>query len=279
MKRRSLFIAVIISILFLHVSVSDAQETNTLPNGAKYIGEWKDGKPNGHGTLTYQDSFTWCSHVGEFRNGKPNGQGSESYRNGDKYIGEFKDGKRNGQGTYTCQDGTTYVGEWKDDEANGQGTLTWPEGLKFVGQFKAYGPTSGHWTRIARSASGSEPIIRQWYGLGACLSCSTLPKEIPRYNTEGTLTTPTGDKYWNLKAIIYNGQGTLTLPNGEEFVGEIKSNSPNGTGTMTYLDGRKYVGQFKGGATDGTGKMTYPDGKVEEGLWTQDKFMGASTSP
>jgi hypothetical protein len=93
------------------------------------------------------------------------------------------------------------------------------------------------------------------------------------------LTTPTGDKYWNLKAIIYNGQGTLTLPNGEEFVGEIKSNSPNGTGTMTYLDGRKYVGQFKGGATDGTGKMTYPDGKVEEGLWTQDKFMGASTSP
>jgi hypothetical protein len=30
---------------------------------------------------------------------------------------------------------------------------------------------------------------------------------------------------------------------------------------------------------NGQGKMTYPDGKVEDGLWKDGKFMGASTSP
>lgn len=272
MKRRSLVVAVAVVILFLPAFLCYGQQTNILPNGARYVGEMKDGKPNGQGTLTYQDSFTWCSHVGEFRNGKPNGQGSESYRNGDKYIGEFKDGKRSGQGTYTCQDGTTYVGEWRDDEANGQGTLTWSEGRKFVGQFKVGWPKWGHWTQ------GSKPFLRQWDRFVGCLSCSMLPIEY-HHNTEGTLTLPTGDKCWNLKVIIYNGQGTLTLPNGEEFVGAIQSNYPDGQGTMTYPDGRKYVGQFKVGALDGSGKMTYPDGKVEDGLWKDGRFVGAETKP
>jgi hypothetical protein len=30
---------------------------------------------------------------------------------------------------------------------------------------------------------------------------------------------------------------------------------------------------------DGIGKMMYPDRKIEEGLWKDGKFMGASTPP
>jgi hypothetical protein len=30
---------------------------------------------------------------------------------------------------------------------------------------------------------------------------------------------------------------------------------------------------------DGSGQMTHPDGKVEDGLWKQGKFVGASPSP
>ena len=59
-------------------------------DGGKYVGEVKDGEPNGQGTLTFPD--------------------------GSKYVGEFKDGNYNGQGTLTLPSGDKYVGEWKDDE-------------------------------------------------------------------------------------------------------------------------------------------------------------------
>jgi hypothetical protein len=40
-------------------------------------------------------------YVGEFRDGKPNGQGIFTTSNGHRYVGEFRDGKPNGQGTLT----------------------------------------------------------------------------------------------------------------------------------------------------------------------------------
>jgi len=41
--------------------------TLTFPNGAKYVGDLKDGKPNGQGTLTYLDGR---QYVGKFKDGK-----------------------------------------------------------------------------------------------------------------------------------------------------------------------------------------------------------------
>ena len=62
--------------------------TVTLPNGTKYVGEWKDGEQNGQGTSTFSD--------------------------GRKYEGEFKYGVFHGQGTFTLPTGEKYEGEWKD---------------------------------------------------------------------------------------------------------------------------------------------------------------------
>ena len=45
----------------------------TWSDGSKYVGEFKEGLPNGRGTLTSPD--------------------------GRKYVGEFKDRKKHGQGT------------------------------------------------------------------------------------------------------------------------------------------------------------------------------------
>jgi hypothetical protein len=64
--------------------------TYTLPDGTKYVSEWKDGKPVGEGTLTFPD--------------------------GGKYIGEAKDGRLfNGRCTQMMPNGAKYIGEWKDD--------------------------------------------------------------------------------------------------------------------------------------------------------------------
>ena len=56
-----------------------------------YVGEWKNGKQNGHGTETIPNVG---KYVGEWRNGKTNGQGTLTFPNGHKYVGEFKDDKR-----------------------------------------------------------------------------------------------------------------------------------------------------------------------------------------
>ncbi|MDB3917862.1 membrane-binding protein, partial [bacterium] len=53
-------------------------------------------------------------YVGENKDGFPNGQGTMTWSNGVEYVGEYKDGKPNGQGTVTYSDGEKCVGEWKN---------------------------------------------------------------------------------------------------------------------------------------------------------------------
>ena len=60
----------------------------TLPDGHKYVGEFKDGEFHGQGTYTYP--------------------------NGSKYVGEYKDGKR-WKGTEYDKNGNIFLKycEWK----------------------------------------------------------------------------------------------------------------------------------------------------------------------
>lgn len=69
----------------------------------------------------WTDCFGFQTHsngakgVGEFKDGKLNGQGSFTLANGDKYVGEFKDYKRNGLGISYRFDGTVALsGNWLD---------------------------------------------------------------------------------------------------------------------------------------------------------------------
>ena len=68
---------------------------------------------NGYGTFTWSDG---AKYVGEYKDGKQHGQGTYTKVNGDKYVGEWKDEKLHGQGTYTWADGRIDNGIWKDGE-------------------------------------------------------------------------------------------------------------------------------------------------------------------
>ena len=64
---------------------------------------------------------TWIAptgdkYVGEIKDGKPNGQGTVNFTDGDKYVGEFRGGEIHGQGTFTFADGRSYEGEFKDGQ-------------------------------------------------------------------------------------------------------------------------------------------------------------------
>ena len=103
----------------------------------KYVGEIKNGIPEGQGILHHP---IVGKYDGEWKDGKQNGQGIMFYPNGEMYTGEWKNGKQNGQGTFTSPDGIKYVGEIKDGRWNGQGTYTFGKGefkgKVFVGKFK-----------------------------------------------------------------------------------------------------------------------------------------------
>ena len=111
MKHLLITLSILLFSSFLFSSEKKEQGNFTFPNGAKYKGEFKDGIPNGHGTITI---FGASKYVGEFKLGKRIGHGTKTYPDGRKYVGEFKNGLLNGQGTSTLFDGRKYVGEFKD---------------------------------------------------------------------------------------------------------------------------------------------------------------------
>jgi len=55
-------------------------------------------------------------YVGEFKDGKRHGQGTMIFPSGAKYVGQWKDNSFHGQGTFTYDDETDDKGIWEVDE-------------------------------------------------------------------------------------------------------------------------------------------------------------------
>ena len=127
-------------------------------DGSIYEGEYKNGKPNGHGSMTSEDNKT--IYDGEWKNGKKDGIGkliiSDKYNysgpfekdffsgtggvlcdnQGNIYDGDFEKGKFHGYGHYKMSNGDTYIGEFKDGLFNGKGQFNDKDGNLFDGEFK-----------------------------------------------------------------------------------------------------------------------------------------------
>lgn len=114
--------------------------TMTYPYGSVYEGEWKDGERNGHGKQTFADGEVY---EGGWKDGSFNGYGKRTWPDGRVYEGEWKHGDFNGYGKYTWADGDVYEGEWKDGKRTGYGKYTWPNGHVYEGEFKD-GELNGH---------------------------------------------------------------------------------------------------------------------------------------
>jgi hypothetical protein len=86
----------------------------TCLNSKDYVGECKDGKRHGQGTLIYDE--TGRKYVGEFKNGEQHGQGTYTGPNGEIYVGGFKNGLFHGRGTITRKDGKETIVTFKNGE-------------------------------------------------------------------------------------------------------------------------------------------------------------------
>ena len=81
--------------------------------GAKWVGELKNNKPFGLGTLTIPGVLTFIGRSNS--SGMQNG--TVKYPDGQKYVGQMKNNTENGRGTYIFSDGTKSVSQWKNGKS------------------------------------------------------------------------------------------------------------------------------------------------------------------
>ena len=102
-------------------------------NLSAYVGDFKNGLPEGYGTFTYPDGAVY---VGGFKEGKEHGMGTFTcWTHGSQYIGQFQKGKKHGDGIYTYPDGVIYDGQWSKGVREGDGVLTYTDGRELTGKF------------------------------------------------------------------------------------------------------------------------------------------------
>ena len=145
-KRLQLLIVFVICFLPLHVfaqciegNCTDGKGTLIFPGGApKYVGEFKKGKRDGKGTLTYPDSEKsgrQKQYEGQWKENMPSGKGTLTFYDGRKFVGEWKFESVVSKGEVPYQ-GKKVPATMRNFVISGQGTMFYPDGRKEVGEFK-----------------------------------------------------------------------------------------------------------------------------------------------
>ena len=87
----------------------------------KYMGEFRDGRMNGLGVLTFKNGAK-CE--AQFQDDVPHGCGVEYFASGATYQGQFEQGSRHGLGVYCFPSGKSYGGSWLHGKQHGEGVET-----------------------------------------------------------------------------------------------------------------------------------------------------------
>ena len=109
MRRENLLIA---TLLVLGFPATVGAQT-PLPACSGEVATWTECS----GT---QDLSDGTKYVGEFRNGQPDGKGTLTWKDGDQYTGDFKAGIRHGTGTVTLAKVAKVSGRWVDGRYAGR---------------------------------------------------------------------------------------------------------------------------------------------------------------
>ena len=206
---RLIFILIVSALYLLPTSVwarcvqgncLNGQGTVMMPDGRKYVGEFKDGVRVGQGLMTFPDG---TKYIGNWQHDKPHGRGKLSSAGKYDYVGEFKNGVRHGQGTLETVDGKKYEGRWENDVPHGQGKIIYPGGAQYAGQFKN---GKRHGEGEALYADGSK-YVGQW--------------QDDTRNGRGTMTYVNGDQYTgDFMSGQRHGMGILVMPDGSRYSGQ-----------------------------------------------------------
>ena len=288
--------------------------TKTGDDEYSYHGEFGDkpGLREGFGKLTFEIG----KYIGEFKNSKPDGLGFWNF--GDTtYIGELKgDKKKHGWGVLIKTNGNIIAGQFENDNLNGYANIIGAKDYlvlikgfyidsllvtesrnvepQCVGEYVS--PVDSKNQTNCRGDAYIKPaslfIDADWI--------NGVPTGIASVSLfEGALSRSTGfdtgvyvgelkivkDSGWgerdgmgvaisaysenNIEGIIqvgqwkkgsYNGKGITVWPNGDLYIGQFKKGLKHGKGIYMFKDGKWYSGDWKKGNEDGFGTVRHDDG-------------------
>jgi hypothetical protein len=250
----------------------DGKGVCVYPSGARYAGQFKNGRPFGKGDLYFSDGRVYR---GEWKNGFKEGIGVLTYPNQDKYTGDFTDNKFHGRGIMHYANGNRYEGQWVNGQQSGRGVYLFANGDSYEGRFSAgqfngrgvmyYSDGStydGQWENNKRHGRGQlrfpdgEKIVGDWVN--------------DQYQADWSKFAFHGDTT-NLRDCnrVYceEGQGKFHYQDGSVYVGEFYNGQPQGNGTVYYVSGSRYEGSWKQHTPHGRGVMYYASGRVVGAIW------------
>jgi hypothetical protein len=212
------------------------------------------------------------TYFGEYRNGKPNGIGSLVYVAGDQYVGEWVDGQRNGDGIEYRANGSVFeAGHWISGRLSASTNIQrnrFPFDLhietarllnrQYLMSGLYISPNSG---RVYQGEFKDGRFVGKSQD-GVSVSGEVEGVEI----VFGEYAFADGSTFkGGIKDGRFHGHGVHTLANGVKYLGEFRDGYPHGLGTVSFADGRKHVfAEWKKGSPSGEGIRYYPDGTVQD---------------
>jgi len=206
---------------------------------AKYKGDVENGKPYGLGLIRFPNgtkSKKWgkYSYVGEWKDGKYHGQGTIISRNGEETVGEWYYGEPWNVKVYDKE------GNIVAKFVNGKIELDQKKGAFIQSGVFYHGFRNGVYGYYIEKWDGVENTKNKDYGKYEGEMINGKP------NGQGTQTWYNGEKYegeW--RKGTPHGQGTQIYLDGEKFVGEFQFGD-YWNGTYYDKDG-KLIGMFENG--------------------------------
>ena len=200
----------------------------------KYVGEIKNGKPNGTGVL----SSTSGKYSGELKNGIKHGQGTYTYKSGRKRVGEFRKGKPWNVKSYDKKG--KIETEWvkgkkleKEEATLEEKDHTENESYK-IGIRVLLGNTSGK----TSTSNSSLSLIWEDYGLGynqMSYKYTAPTNDVYEMNNSSLDLSYTIGEDWILTAgagYVFGGKGTVTFA---ESANKFETESVSGFGLFGLL--------------------------------------------
>lgn len=246
--------------------------------GAKYLGEFLNGRAHGLGTMYFPEGHRYS---GQWRDQVREGQGRFTFAGGDEYLGAFVRNQMEGTGVMTYANGNVYKGEWRANAPHGKGELTTASGARYAGFFVA-GKFEGEGTMWYADGSRYEGAWKQGQreGIGVLFktdgrkeegvwendklvgpSFVALEKERMSVKVDSSATRNCNLEYCD------SGVGEYTYRNGTLYIGQFHKGIPEGQARVYYATGDRYEGGWKNHQPQGRGIMHYVTGRTLGAVW------------
>ena len=208
-------------------------------NGSFYQGEFRDGKFDGYGRMTYSGGAVY---EGQWKNGNYHGQGmlrlSENavrQMNGGDYMGQWRHMKLREEDPWSAKVGYETLRTLRSDMYRKEDPVLLVP--KYVRADEIHKGLASHslkqWENELYVHLGSVVFDGQWEeGVFRGQGTVYFSKDVFR----------TG--IWEDTRLV-EGRGVIRYPDGSRYDGEIRNNLRHGQGTLTMADGTQLSGTFR----------------------------------